>query len=119
MIESLSGHRVIAFKSSDEKDRRLLNLLKETARTAAKKINKDGIRGRRANEIGNAIESFVEGALNSLEAKAGKPKVHGKAKAAGYPDLEFIDRDGRLSYLECKTFNRKNADTTQRSFYLS
>ncbi len=64
VIESLSGHRVIAFRSSDEKDRRFLNLLKETARTAVKKINKDGIRSRRANEVGNAIELFVEDALN-------------------------------------------------------
>src|SRR3989338_6618905 len=34
-------------------------------------------------------------------------------------DIELIDKFSRTSYLECKTFNIENIDTTQRSFYLS
>ena len=40
-------------------------------------------------------------------------------KSQGYPDIEFIDKNNQLHYLECKTFNKNNIDTTQRSFYLS
>ncbi len=120
VIESLSGHHVIPFKPDDKKDQSLLSLLKNVAQTALKDINKNGIRSRRPNEVGNAIESFVEKALIKSEVKrAGKPQVNGKTKSAGYPDLEFVDQNDRLNYLECKTFNRKNVETTQRSFYLS
>lgn len=74
----------------------------------------------RPNEVGNDIEPFVAKALNDLGYEAGKPKTKGgKGKTTAYPDLYFIDGAGRLSYLECKTFNIKNVDTTQRSFYLS
>lgn len=45
--------------------------------------------------------------------------LKGKKKSTGYPDLEFIDEFGRTNYLECKTYNKKNISTTQRSFYLS
>lgn len=118
VIESLSGHRIIPFNHKDGKDQRLLDLLKEVAKVATKNINKTGIR-KRVNEVGNAVEPFIEDALNSLKAVANKPKVRGKTKAAGYPDLEFLDLDGRLNYLECKTFSEKTKATTQRSFYLS
>ena len=111
VIESLSGHRVVPFKPSDEKD---------GSNSFKRYINKEGIRSRRPNEVGNAIEAFVEKALiESGARKAGKPQVNGKTKSAGYPDLEFVDQNERRNYLECKTFNRKNVETTQRSFYLS
>ncbi|MDD3663585.1 MAG: restriction endonuclease, partial [Candidatus Pacebacteria bacterium] len=45
--------------------------------------------------------------------------LSGKKKATGYPDIEFLDEFERINYLECKSFNIKNVNTTQRSFYLS
>jgi len=39
-------------------------------------------------------------------------------KATGYPDIIFW-HDDKPYYLECKTYNLKNIDTTQRSFYFS
>ncbi|PIP54789.1 MAG: hypothetical protein COX07_03425 [Bacteroidetes bacterium CG23_combo_of_CG06-09_8_20_14_all_32_9] len=43
----------------------------------------------------------------------------GKKKSTRYLDIEFTDEFDQINYLECKTFNIKNVDTTQRSFYLS
>ena len=48
-----------------------------------------------------------------------RPRRKAAAKAAGYPDIEFVDEFGRTNYLECKTYNLENVTTTQRSFYLS
>jgi hypothetical protein len=64
------------------------------------------------------IEPFVRAALKaqSLDAKIPKTK-DGKAKAAGYPDIEI--RGELPCYLECKTYNIKNVETTQRAFYFS
>ena len=42
----------------------------------------------------------------------------GLKKATGYPDIIFWYKDTPY-YLECKTYNIKNINTTQRSFYFS
>jgi hypothetical protein len=41
----------------------------------------------------------------------------GRAKAAGYPDFEI--RGATPCYLECKTYNIANIETTMRAFYFS
>ena len=43
----------------------------------------------------------------------------GKKMSTGYPDIEFIDENSQISYLECKTYNIKSKSTSFRSFYLS
>lgn len=43
----------------------------------------------------------------------------GLKQAVGYPDIFVKDRNRRPNYLECKTYNEKNYQTTQRSFYFS
>ncbi len=40
-------------------------------------------------------------------------------KSVGYPDIFLKDRKGRPNYIECKTYNERNYQTTQRSFYFS
>ncbi|GAI02866.1 unnamed protein product, partial [marine sediment metagenome] len=42
-----------------------------------------------------------------------------RRQAMGYPDIEVIDSYGRITYLECKTYNLANIGTTQRAFYFS
>jgi len=42
----------------------------------------------------------------------------GHKKATGYPDIIFWYKNNPY-YLECKTYNIKNIDTMQRSFYFS
>jgi len=41
----------------------------------------------------------------------------GRAKAAGYPDIEI--KGEPACYLECKTYNIANVETTMRAFYFS
>lgn len=120
VIQTLSGHKVIPFNSADPKDRSLLDKLKIAAMEAGLEVNKTGIRRPRPKDVGNDIEPFVHDALNKQGFRAHTPITSsGKRKSTGYPDLEFVDTDGHTHYLECKTFNRENVETTQRSFYLS
>jgi hypothetical protein len=120
VIESLSNHKVIPFNKNDVKDLAVLETLKAVAKKAAEDVNIKGILRPRPNEVGNDIEPFVEKTLNANGFKASTPITKGgKHKSTGYPDLEFKDKFGRVNYLECKSFNKENVDTTQRSFYLS
>ena len=120
VIEGISGCKINPFDKNNSKDSQLLKKLTKAADIAGKEINKTGIAESRPNEVGNASEPFVKNALNKIGYNADKPlAASGKKKAAGYPDLEFIDEFGRTNYLECKTFNIKNVSTTQRAFYLS
>lgn len=120
VIESLSGHTIVPFNPDDPKDNVLLQKLVKVAKKSALNMNKVGIKQRRANEVGNAIESFVKNALIDIGYAAGIPKTtKGHQKATGYPDIEFKDEYDRINYLECKTYNIENINSTQRSFYLS
>lgn len=120
VIESISGFKIAPFDRNDERDARILEKLKKAAIIAGGELNKTGIKRSRPNEVGNDIEPFVKSALNRVGYRADTPVAKsGKGKAAGYPDIEFLDESGRPNYLECKTYNIENIATTQRSFYLS
>lgn len=120
VIESLSGCRVIPFDPKKPKDVAVLKTLESVARTVGSAVNVHGIKRSRPNEVGNDIEDFVLAALNENGYKSRRPLTDsGKKKNQGYPDLQFIDQEGRLSYLECKTYNIGNLASSQRSFYLS
>lgn len=119
-IKVLSGFDVLGFDKSSGKDIELLELLKKAANTAGKRAYETGIFTTRPNEAGNRIEPFVKKALSEVGLKADTPLARsGARKATGYPDIEILDRYGRTIYLECKTYNIKNIDTTQRAFYFS
>jgi hypothetical protein len=119
-MRAVSGHSVIPFNKKDSKDQRLLKDLVEAARIAAGNANAAGIVSARANEVGNKMEPYVTKALNQVGLNARKPQTaEGKAKATGYPDILVTDKSDRPNYLDCKTYNEKNYQTTQRSFYFS
>ncbi len=120
VIEVIAGCRIVPFDCGNDADIRLLENLKKAAAIAGFEFNKLGVARPRPNEIGNDIEPFIINALNMVGCKATVPlTAAGKKKSAGYPDIEFVDDSNRTNYLECKTFNIENIDTTQRSFYLS
>jgi hypothetical protein len=120
VIKAMSGCEVIPFDKDNPDDRQLLTDLIEATKIAAKNANQKGIFTRRENEVGNHIESFMIEALNKIGLKADRPRTReGKKKVMGYPDIFIIDRKGRPSYIECKTYNERNYQTTQRSFYFS
>lgn len=119
VIESMTGKKVLKFDYSNEEHNKVLNLLKKAAIDAGQEINKTGILRPRPNEVGNDIEPYVRNSLNKLNLKADTPVgPSGNKKATGYPDILFWYK-AKPYYLECKTYNRKNINTTQRSFYFS
>jgi len=119
VIEEMTGKKVLSFEFNNEDHKKVLNLLKQAALNAGKEINKTGILRPRPNEVGNDIELYVRKALNSLSLNADIPVgPSGNKKAVGYPDIIFWFNK-QPYYLECKTYNAKNIDTTQRSFYFS
>lgn len=120
IIESISGKKVIPFNVSDNQDKIVLEKLMLVASNACKEINKNGIKRDRVNEVGNDIEVYVRNELNKINYKAYIPSSRdGTKKSVGYPDIEFKDEFNRTNYLECKTYNIKNVNATQRTFYFS
>lgn len=119
-IKAFSGCKVIPFNKDDPKNQQLLKDLIEATKIATKNANQKGILTRRANEVGNHIEPFMLEALKKVGLKSDRPTTkEGKKKAVGYPDIFVEDRHGRPNYIECKTYNERNYQTTQRSFYFS
>lgn len=95
------------------------DLIKAT-KIATKDAYQEGIFTRRENEVGNHIELFMINALKQIGLNADRPQTReGKKKAVGYPDIFVKDKYQRPNYVECKTYNEKNYQTTQRSFYFS
>lgn len=120
VVEAASNHKIIPFDPTNERDQAVLEALMKTANRVGKNVNKEGIRRKRPNEVGNDIEPFVLEALNEYGYDAHIPiTLNGKKKSTGYPDIQFTDTFGRVNYLECKTYNINNIATSQRSFYFS
>ena len=121
VIESIYGKKVLPFDRLAKENKVLLQNLKLLAENVGKEVNQSGgISSKRVNEVGNYIEPFVKKSLEKIGYKVLlEITKSGKKKSVGYPDFQFKDSDGRVCYLECKTFNLKSANTTQRSFYLS
>ncbi|MGQ9847896.1 MAG: hypothetical protein ACUVQP_10430 [Bacteroidales bacterium] len=119
-IKAISGCDVIPFDKNNPEDKQLLEDLIAAAKIATKNANIRGIFTRRENEVGNHIEPFMIEALNQIGLIADRPETRErKKKAVGYPDIFLKDRNGRPNYIECKTYNEKNYQTTQRAFYFS
>lgn len=119
VIETLTGNEVISFDKENPEHKEVLDLLVEVAKNAGKEINKEGILRPRPNEVGNDIEEYVKNALNSKGLNADTPHgFSGKRKSTGYPDIVFWYKN-KPYYLECKTYNIENIDSSQRTFYFS
>lgn len=117
-IKAISGHEVLSFDKSDKPDKELLNRLIKAINIAAKNAYETGIFTSRPNEVGNHIEPFVKDALNNIGVEAKIPKTSkGKHQSSGYPDIFVKDTDGRITYLECKTYNQKSINSSFRAFY--
>ena len=107
-IKAISGHDVLVFDKNSHEDKELLSRLTKAMDIAVKNAYKAGISTARPNEVGNHIEPFVKDALNSIGMKAEIPLTsNGKHQSAGYPDIFIKDIDNRITYLDCKTYNKK------------
>lgn len=119
-IKAISGFKVLAFDSSIDKNKKLLDQLSKAAQIGGKDAFDEGITTARPNEAGNRIEPFIVKALKQVGLTAGKPlSKSGKKKAAGYPDIQIEDTEGRTVYLDCKTYNTLTKDQSFRTFYFS
>ncbi|GBD03415.1 hypothetical protein HRbin19_00697 [bacterium HR19] len=119
-IKTLTGCEVLHFDLSNKDNQKLLKLLKTAAQIAGGEAYKQGIFTRRPNEAGNHIEPFVISALKEVGLKADRPLTKsGKIKIAGYPNIEIIDKQGRVIYLDCKTYNTATKNQSFRTFYFS
>ena len=119
VIESMAYKKVLPFDKNNSGHIQVLELVKKAAIRAGTQINEKGILRKRANEVGNDIEKFVKNALNYFDLQCEIPKNRsGKKKSTGYPDLIFWFNK-KPFYLECKSYNLANIETTQRSFYFS
>lgn len=121
VIESISGKQVIGFDEKNPQHKKLLEKLKKAAKLACQNINNSGgIVSQRVNEVGNKVEFPIKDALQKVGFKDADVPLNKKGKklSSGYPDLGFKFEDLYV-YIECKTYNKKNIATTQRSFYLS
>lgn len=113
VIEQLYGYPVLDW--NDEAG----EYLEAAAVEALQAINQNGVTAKRVNEVGNAVEPYVIDALRKFGFEADIPITRsGRHQSSGYPDVEAI-RGNRHFYIEVKTYNPKNEDTSQRSFYLS
>lgn len=121
VLESISEHKVISFDKTNLRHKELLTKLSKAAQIACEKINKaGGIKSARVNEVGNKVELPIKNALREIGFTDADTPVNNKGlkQSTGYPDLGFKFEDFYV-YVECKTYNRNNIGTTQRSFYLS
>ncbi len=120
VIESLTGHSIVSFDKDKKENIELLQNLIQVANSSLKEINRTPILRTRANEVGNDVENFVKESLIQIGYNADTPLTKsGTRQSTGYPDIEFMDKYNRVVYLECKTYNSRNFDTSFRSFYLS
>jgi len=119
-IKALTGFEVLAFDKVTEQNKRLLEQLSKAAQMGGKDAFDEGIITARPNEAGNNIEPFIVKALKQVGLTAGKPlSKSGKKKAAGYPDIQIEDTEGRTIYMDCKTYNTLTKNQSFRTFYFS
>jgi hypothetical protein len=117
-IRAIANCSVLDFDSANPAHQALSGKVSRAAAAAGKTAFEEGIFTARPNEAGNQIEPFVKAALKAVSLDAQTPMTKGgRAKAVGYPDIEI--RGDVPCYLECKTYNIKNVETTQRAFYFS
>ncbi|MCZ0931731.1 MAG: hypothetical protein OXJ52_01065 [Oligoflexia bacterium] len=115
IIKSIFNKKVKKFDT--DKNKICLNRMAQAMKDICKKS--ESIRKSRRNEVGNAMENIVILALNRYKLSAEKPKTSkGKNKTTGYPDIKIKTSDTPI-YLEVKTYEKKNYQTSFRSFYFS
>jgi len=113
LIRVLSGYEVFDWQDENEE------WLQRVGQGVLDEANKEPIKARRINEVGNQVENLVLKVIEDMGGSANRPKAaSGKIKAAGYPDL-WVEGPGFGAYLELKTFSAHTKASSQRTFYVS
>lgn len=118
VIQATTRQALLDFDAGDPAHAQLKELIALAAQRAGRRAFAEGIFTARANEAGNAMESYVRAALEEVGLAPRTPRTTtGRAQTTGYPDLELSGPTP--CYLELKTYNAATANTTQRTFYYS
>lgn len=120
VINSICGHDVIRFDKNNHNHKNLLDKIETAVIMCCEEVNKTGIIHSRVNEVGNKIEPYLKNALSKIEGFTADTPVNSSRKktSSGYPDIQ-LNYEDKTCYIECKTYNINNIDSTMRSFYLS
>ena len=119
VIQLLYGVEVKHFDRNDSGNLNYLDKIRKAMRETCRKVQANPIKRSRPNEVGNDMEPFVIDALKKQGLNAAPPKTKsGKGKSTGYPDIK-ITLQGLPIFLEVKTYNAENHETTFRSFFVS
>jgi len=118
IIQSLYKAKVVKFDKI--RNRQTLTSIAKAMKSTCLAVQASPIERSRPNEVGNDMERFVLQALNGSDLKAEAPRTKaGKRKSVGYPDIRIEATRGPPIYLEVKTYNARNRNSTQRSFFFS
>ena len=113
LIKLISGNEVFDWDEAELPD------FEKAAKSVLAQVTAKPIRADRINEAGNAVELLVLDALERVGMESGRPTPpSGRKKTAGYPDL-FAVKEGKLFYLEIKTYSPNTLNSSQRTFYIS
>jgi len=113
VIETITGHKVIAYDMSDHNCRTIDKYLKEANRQI---LYKSAVTTKRVNESSNGLEEPYSEILRGLGLIVEKPL----GRNSGYPDrLVIVPLVEYPVYLEIKTTGDLNKPSNFRAFYMS
>jgi hypothetical protein len=113
LIEASSKYKVLKLEPSGQ-DKELFSQIIESAKNFIQfaKRTKQRFQGDRPNDVGKRIEEVF---VQELRKTKLIPKLLSKS---GYPDMEILDQNGKIAYLESKAVS-KGWNSTFRAFYYS
>ena len=116
IIQQLYNKKVIRFDVAKPEDARLQNNIEKVCMDVCNTLKQNPIESKRVNEVGNKIEPYVIDSFKKINGYKASVPCNRKQ---GYPDVLVEESNNRYTYIECKTYSRKNAATTFRAFYFS
>lgn len=112
VVKGTTGYRVVPLDLNNPDDKQLFREIEKAAKDFITYVERTGtrFRGNRINEIGKKIEEVFVGELKKTNL------IPKKLSKSGYPDIQILDSNNCITYLESKATS-KDWSSTFRSFY--
>lgn len=123
VIESATGHKVLAVSPQDEGDHRLLAAIHAAMQQVLLQIQSPDHpihRVSRINEVSGHLEEIILTELNHRDGvRCSIPRnADGNRQRSGYPDMRLVDASsGRVFYLDPKLYHQDSESSSFRTFY--
>ncbi len=123
VILDTTGKRVLAFKSEDETDARVVKQIGAVLDAVMAQFNADNSAIQGIPRINEVSSHFEDALRESLAASPGLSCDYPRTAAdhrqrSGYPDLRLVDqKTGRVYYLDPKLYAVGSRDSSFRTFY--